>query len=257
METFPELKEIRRERPSTKYGIPSDDIIVCEHADKKVIFLPRHGSSHGIPPHKIPYKANLAAFKEMGAEYIIGTCVVGSLKKEIVPGSFVLPDQFVNLTWGRDDTYEQDQGFIHLPTGEPYCSHVREHILAFASSTGAKIKPTGTVVIIQGPRFSTTAESKWFSGNGWDIVNMTQYPECYFAKELGLCYSAIASVTDYDAGLQESLVIDPKNADRFLKIFRENVSKTKDLLLGFIDSPFSKLSCKCAKTVVKAYYENI
>jgi 5'-methylthioadenosine phosphorylase len=113
------------------------------------------------------------------------------------------------------------------------------------------------VVIIQGPRFSTTAESKWFSGNGWDIVNMTQYPECYFAKELGLCYSAIASVTDYDAGLQESLVIDPKNADRFLKIFRENVSKTKDLLLGFIDSPFSKLSCKCAKTVVKAYYENI
>ena len=119
--SFPELTVVSKLRPETKYGLPSEDISICEYGGQLVAFLPRHGSGHQLAPHKVPYKANLAALKEIGVEYVIGTCIVGSLKKEITPGSLVLLDQFVNLTWGRDDSSQADGGsFIHLPMGEPY-----------------------------------------------------------------------------------------------------------------------------------------
>ena len=254
--SLPELAVVSKLRPETKYGLPSDDISICEYDGQLVAFLPRHGSKHTLAPHKVPYKANLAALKEVGVEYVLGTCIVGSLRKEIAPGALVLLDQFVNLTWGRDDTSEADGGsFVHLPMGEPYCAHLREQVLEAAKSSGTAIVPQGTVAVIQGPRFSTAAESRWLSANDWDVVNMTQYPECYFARELGLCYTAIAAVTDYDVGLQESLVIDPRRMDAVLEIFRSDIRKTKDLLLAFVERSGPKLSCKCAATVLKAYYE--
>jgi 5'-methylthioadenosine phosphorylase len=169
---------------------------------------------------------------------------------------FVIPDQFVNLTWGRDDYAKEDGGsFIHLPMGEPYCCHLREKLIEVASNLDLPHYPKGTVAVIQGPRFSTAAESRWLSANGWDIVNMTQYPECYFARELGICYAALAAVTDYDVGLQESLNIDHENMDKVLKIFRNNIQNTKNLLLAFIGRAASELSCDCASIVVKAFYE--
>ena len=254
--SFPELNVVSIVRPETKYGFPSDNISICELGGELVAFLPRHGSKHTIVPHKVPYKANLAALKDLGVEYVIGTCIVGSLKKEIAPGSIVLPDQFVNLTWGRDDYSEADGGsFIHLPIGEPYCRHLRKKIIEVANETLLPVIPQATVAVVQGPRFSTSAESRWFSANGWDIVNMTQYPECYLARELGLCYSAIAAVTDYDVGLQESLFIDPRHMDAILEIFRGNIQKTKSLLLAFIKKTISCFSCGCASVAVKAYYE--
>lgn len=254
--SFPELKTISKHYFKTKYGQPSDEISICEHARQIVAFLPRHGGKHTLAPHKIPYKANLAALKELGVEYVLGTCIVGSLKKEIIPGNLVIPDQFVNLTWGRDDLLEADGGsFIHLPMGEPYCNHLREKVIGVASTLKTAIVPRGTVAVIQGPRFSTKAESLWLSANGWDIVNMTQYPECYFARELGLCYATIAAVTDYDVGLQENLTMDPRNMDVILGIFRSNVHKTKDLLRAFIQDVGPSLSCKCASVIIKAYYE--
>ncbi|MBU6214621.1 MTAP family purine nucleoside phosphorylase [Patescibacteria group bacterium] len=254
--SFPELKLISRIRPETKYGSPSDDILICEYGGQSVAFLPRHGSKHTLAPHKVPYKANLAALREVGVEYVIGTCIAGSLKKDIAPGSHVLLDQFVNLTWGRDDSVEADGSFVHLPMGEPYCSHVRRAMLEVAGVSGIAIVPQGTVAVIQGPRFSTAAESRWLSGNGWDVVNMTQYPECYFARELGLCYAAIGAVTDYDVGLQETLVIDPQRMDAILEVFKGNVQTTKNLLLAFIERAIPKLSCKCASVVLRAYYES-
>jgi 5'-methylthioadenosine phosphorylase len=255
--SFPELKVISKVRPETKYGFPSDIISICEFGDELVAFLPRHSSKHTIAPHKVPYKANLVALKEIGVEYVIGTCIVGSLKKKITPGSLVLPDQFVNLTWGRDDFSEVDDGsFTHLPMGEPYCKHLREKILEASLKTSINVVSQATVAVIQGPRFSTAAESRWLSLNGWDIVNMTQYPECYLARELGLCYSAIAAVTDYDVGLKENLIIDPKHMDAVLEIFRSNIQQMKSLLLAFSSKQVSELSCGCASTVLKAYYEN-
>ena len=253
--SFPELKMVSSVRPETKYGLPSDNISICEYGDQLIAFLPRHGSKHKLAPHRVPYKANLAALKEIGVEYVIGTCIVGSLKKEILPGSLVLLDQFVNLTWGRDDSSDVDGSFVHLPMGEPYCGHLRRKVLDIASATGAVIAPRGTVAVIQGPRFSTAAESRWLSSNGWDVVNMTQYPECYFARELGLCYVAIAAVTDYDVGLQESLVIDPRRMDAVLEVFKSDIQKTKALLLAFVGNSVADLSCKCASVVLEAYYE--
>lgn len=253
--SFPELKMVSSVRPETKYGLPSDDISICEYGDQLIAFLPRHGSKHKLVPHKVPYKANLAALKEIGVEYVIGTCIVGSLKKEIAPGSLVLLDQFVNLTWGRDDSSDVDGSFVHLPMGEPYCGHLRRKVIEIANATGAVIVPQGTVAVIQGPRFSTIAESRWLSSNGWDVVNMTQYPECYFARELGLCYAAVAAVTDYDVGLQESLVIDPRHMDAVLEVFRSDIQKTKALLLAFVSDSIADLSCKCASAVLEAYYE--
>lgn len=256
--SFPDLKIISRINYETRYGFPSDDVLVCEYNDKIVAFLPRHGSKHKIAPHKIPYKANIAILKDLGVEYIIGTCIVGSLKKEIAPGSIVLPDQFVNLTWGRDDYTKEDSGiFMHLPMADPYCKNLGESITEVANKIKMPIITSGTVAVIQGPRFSTIAESRMFINNGWDLVNMTQYPECYFAKEFGICYSSVALVTDYDVGLNECLSFNLEGVNDVVDIFKNNIHKTKALILSFIDnfSP-NMLSCKCASIIVKTYYED-
>ncbi len=254
--SFPELNVVSSLRPETKYGLPSDEIAICEYGDQLVAFLPRHGSKHTLAPHKVPYKANLVALKSIGVEYVVGTCIVGSLKKEIPPGSMVIPDQFVNLTWGRDDQTEAEEGsFIHLPMGEPYCEHLRKKLRERAETIQMVTVPQGTVAVIQGPRFSTTAESRWLSANGWDIVNMTQYPECYFARELGLCYAAVAAVTDYDVGLHENLAMVPSQMEAILEIFKVDIQKTKSLLLAFVEQS-QELACGCASKILKTYYQD-
>lgn len=251
---LPEMNVLDRQRPVTRYGMPSDEILIGELQGQIVAFLPRHGAHHTLPPHKIPYKANVAALKELGVGYIVATCVVGSLKRELAPGSFVIVDQFVNLTWGRDDSFTADGTFLHLPMAHPYCDHLRQLLRDATGKAGLPVVPRGTVAVIQGPRFSTIAESRWLTGNGWDIVNMTQYPECYFARELGLCYAAVAAVTDYDVGVDESLSIHPVNAEIVSNVFRDNIRKTKMLLRSFVREAAGKLSCTCAASVLKAYY---
>lgn len=253
---FPEVEVLSTVRPETKYGLPSDEIVIGKLAGQIIAFLPRHGAKHSLAPHKVPYKANLLALKELGVQLVIGTCIVGSLRREITPGSVVVPDQFVNLTWGRDDYTEADGGrFIHLPMGEPYCAKLRAVILEESQALGFNPVSQGMVAVIQGPRFSTKAESMWLSANGWDIVNMTQYPECYLARELGLCYAAVATVTDYDVGLQECLVIDPNNMEEVLKVFKSNIDKTKILLHRLAGEMKADFSCGCAQILVKPYYE--
>ena len=254
---FPELQQRYRVRPETRYGLPSDDIQVCEHAGMLVAFLPRHGEGHSIAPHKVPYKANLAALHSLGVEYVIGTCIVGSLKIKIAPGSFVVPDQFVNLTWGRDDYADADGGtFTHLPMADPYCQHMREEIGTGIKTFTEAVAESGTVVVIQGPRFSTRAESQLFIRNEWDIVNMTQYPECYLARELGMCYGALASVTDYDVGVPSDMVMEPHRMNAVLEVFRGNIATTKQFLLHFLVHRAQGLSCTCSRRSLKMYYEN-
>lgn len=253
--TFPELRELYRVRPTTRYGLPSDDIRVCEHQGATVAFLPRHGAEHAIAPHSVPYKANLTALRELGVRTILATCIVGSLKKEIAPGSLVVPDQFVNMTWGRDDYTEQDGGgFLHLPMADPYCAVTRQAIVRSVIDAGYPVVDRGTVAVIQGPRFSTRAESEFYIRNGWDIVNMTQYPECYLARELGMCYGVIAVVTDYDVGVPSQFAMDPKHMERVLAVFRENISKTKRVALSFLES-YGTTTCECARVATGTYYE--
>lgn len=253
--SFPELKVISKVRPRTQYGLPSDDILICKYKKKVVAFLPRHGSKHKLPPHKVPYRANIAALKNIGVEHIIGTCIAGSLQRRITPGTLVVPDQFVNLTWGRDDCHGKSKSFMHLPMGEPYCKNMRKLAIKVAKSIGAETISSGTVAVIQGPRFNTKAESLWLKSNKWDIVNMTQYPECYFAKEQGLCYAVLAAITDYDVGLKENLTINLKDMSKILKVFNKNILLTKKTLLEFIEQTPNRFTCECAKNMIKTYYE--
>ena len=239
----------------TPYGKPSGPISVGELCGGHIAFLPRHGKEHTIPPHKIPYKANLAALKSLGVRHVIGTCVVGSLRKEIEPGTFVIPDQFINFTWGRDDTYEVDRELIHLPIAQPYCEHIREIVTRELKNIKAHYQSTGTVIVIQGPRFSTIAESKMFTLWGGDVVNMTQYPECYFARELGLCYGAIASVTDYDVGVPSVISMQPESMEKVLAIFRRNMETTVSLLTKLPCFIRDITNCDCATNRLAEYYK--
>lgn len=253
--TLPELEITESIDVATSYGQPSGIINIGELCGGRIAFLPRHGPEHTIPPHKVPYKANLAALKSLGVRHVIGTCVVGSLREEIRPGTFVIPDQFINLTWGRDDTFEIDHQLIHLPMAWPYCKHAQNIIIRELRIMKTRHQTTGTVVVIQGPRFSTIAESKMYALWGGDIVNMTQYPECYFARELGLCYGAIATVTDYDVGVNSAISMQPESMDVVLAIFRHNTTTTV-LLLEKLASCVSEItSCNCATNRLAEYYK--
>lgn len=228
---FPEIKNQKKIDVATEYGRPSDSITIGTYHGETVAFLPRHGYEHQIPPHTIPYRANIAALKAIGVECILGFCVAGSLKRKIKPGDFVVFDQFVNLTWGRDVSFEPNQAFVHLPMAEPYSQALRDIAYREGKDGGLKIHKDGTVVVIQGPRFNTKAESIWFSRMGWDVVNMTQYPECYFAKEQGLHYAGIAAITDFDVCLQNlGLSMTKEQITENSDVFLNNIKKSKKLI---------------------------
>ena len=179
----------------TPYGAPSAPIAVGTVGEHEVAFLPRHGVNHEFSPHSVPYRANMWALRALGVRRIFGPCAVGSLTPELGPGAMVVPDQLVDRTSGRADTYF-DSGGIHVGFADPYCPTLR----AAADLPG--VVDGGTLVVIQGPRFSTRAESRWFAGQGFTLVNMTGYPEAVLARELEICYASIALVTDLDTGIE-------------------------------------------------------
>lgn len=239
----------------TPYGKTSAPINVGEICGREVAFLPRHGTKHTIPPHKVPYKANLWALKSIGVRHVIATCVVGSLRKEIEPGTFVIPDQFINFTWGRDDTYGSDRQLVHLQMAEPYCEHLRSVMIQEINTMRLNLRTAGTVVVIQGPRFSTIAESKMFALWGGDIVNMTQYPECYFARELGQCYGSVATVTDYDVGVPSPISMRSESMDAVLAVFKRNTEATVSLVKKLIVASQKITECSCATNRIEEYYK--
>ncbi|WP_268952164.1 S-methyl-5'-thioadenosine phosphorylase [Mycolicibacterium fluoranthenivorans] len=180
----------------TPYGAPSAAITVGAVGEHEVAFLPRHGVVHEFSPHTVPYRANMWALRALGVRRIFAPCAVGSLAPALGPGAMVVPDQLVDRTSGRADTYF-DSGGIHVGFADPYCPTLRS---AAADLPG--VVDGGTMVVIQGPRFSTRAESRWFADQGFTLVNMTGYPEAVLARELEMCYAAIALVTDLDAGVE-------------------------------------------------------
>lgn len=241
----------------TDYGRPSEPITVGTLKGVPIAFVSRHDACHSIPPHKVPYKANLAALKQLGVRHVLATCVAGSLRREIGPGSFVVPDQFINLTWGRDDTFEQDgRRFLHLPMATPYCAQMRAVLTETLTTLSAPCHDGGTVMVIQGPRFSTVAESKMFAQWGGDIINMTQYPECYFAYELGICYAVVASITDHDVGVTGALSMERDNLPQVIEIFRRNRALTHLLVEQFVEHHHADVTrCACAAERLEPYYE--
>ena len=216
----------------TPYGDPAAPITIGTLGDARVAFLPRHGLRHQFPPHKVPYRANVWAMKELGVRALIGPYAAGSLQPHIHPGEFVVCDQFVDRTSGRADTFFDSfvDGPHHVSLADPYDEELRVAIVAGALKLGIGVHDGGTVVVIQGPRFSTRAESAWFRAAGWDVVNMTQYPEAALARELDLPYAGVALITDYDTGLEGVLGVEPVTQDEVFAFFEQNVHRVRDLL---------------------------
>ena len=206
--------------PETPYGAPSAPITVGAVGGRRVAFLPRHGRAHEFSPHTVPYRANMWALRMLGATQVLAPCAVGSLTPDLKPGAVVVPDQMVDRTSGRTQTFF-DNGGIHVQFADPYCCQLR----------GAAVQPGtvdgGTMVVVEGPRFSTRAESQWYACQGWSLINMTGHPEAVLARELEMCYAAIALVTDVDAGID---VGDGVRAADVFAEFERNLEPFKTLV---------------------------
>jgi len=214
------LENASAKEMDTPHGKPSSKITIGSIAGKDVAFIARHGERHQYPPHTIPYKANIWAFKQLGVERIIAPSAVGSLKKEIKPGEFLVPEQFVNFT-RRDDTYYNDET-VHIASHEPYCPYLRDLLISTGKEMDLPVHGKGTVVVINGPRFASHAESNMYRAMGFDIINMTQYPECVLAREQEICYANISIITDYDTGVKDDPTIKPVSIEEVLRVFKEN-----------------------------------
>jgi 5'-methylthioadenosine phosphorylase len=225
------LEDVEEIEIDTPYGKPSAPLAVGEVAGTRVAFLPRHGRHHELPPHRVPFRANVWALREAGVRRIIGPCASGALTRELERGAFVVCDQYVDRTRGRADTFYDGPETTHVSAADPFCPDLRRLLVETADELGVPVRDGGTVVVVQGPRFSTRAESRWFQSAGWEAINMTAYPECHLARELELCYATIAMVTDYDVGVEGEEAV---SAAEVVQVLRENNERLRDLLLAVI-----------------------
>ena len=233
----------------TPYGPPSDRVAVGEVAGRRIAFLPRHGRNHAIPPHRINYRANLWAMRELGVTRILAPCAVGSLRRDIAPGTFVVCDQIVDRTSGRADTFYDGPVVTHVGFADPYCPELRSLAAACGTDLGIPIREAGTGVVIQGPRFSTRAESAFYAAQGWHVIGMTQYPEVVLARELELCCVNISLVTDYDVGIEDIPAVTTQEVVRILQ-------RNNDALRSFLGALIPRIplqrSCTCGSALADA-----
>jgi 5'-methylthioadenosine phosphorylase len=226
------LEDVTEAKIDTPYGAPSDSFFLATVAGRRVAFLPRHGRRHTIPPHKVNYRANVWAMRSLGVKAVISPCAAGSLQRHVEPGHFVVSDQFVDRTSGRADTFFDGPIVSHVSSAEIYDPVLRGIALDVIREHDIPVHDGGTVVVIQGPRFSTRSESKWFSDAGWEVINMTQYPEAYLCRELGMAVVNIALITDYDAGVLEGT--EAVTAHDVLAVFEQNAERIRAVVLDMI-----------------------
>lgn len=234
------LENVREVKIDTPYGAPSDALFLATVNGRKVAFLPRHGRNHTLPPHMINFRANVWAMRSLGVQAIISPCAAGSLQKHVEPGHFVVCDQFVDRTSGRKDTFYDGPIVTHISPAETYDPLMRKLAVETIREHGIVCHESGTVVVIQGPRFSTKAESKWFHEAGWEVINMTQYPEAYLCRELGMGVVNISLITDYDSGVHAGA--EAVNATDVLEVFKSNSEKIKKVVLDLIGKMPADLS---------------
>ena len=238
------------EEIETPYGPTSGPITVGRVGDRDVAFLPRHGPGHVLPPHRIPYRANMWALRRLGVTRVVAPCAVGSLRPDVHPGDFVVCDQFVDRTWGRSDTYFDGPTVSHVSLADPYCPEMRFAAGEALVRHGSTVHRQGTVVVVQGPRFSTRAESAWYRAAGWDVINMTQYPEVTLARELGMCFCGVALVTDYDTGVEGVDGIDPVSMDAVFAVLHHMVDTVRDVIRTMTELIPRERACSCAGSAV-------
>jgi len=233
------LDDVTEVTYETPYGEPSDSLFLGELAGRQVAFLPRHGRKHHLPPHRINYRANMWALRAAGVRQVLAPCAVGGLREEFGPGTLVIPDQLVDRTKSRTQTYFDGEplpdgsvpNVIHLTFADPYCEPGRRASLEAARAQGWDAVDGGTLCVIEGPRFSTRAESRWHAAQGWSVVGMTGHPEAVLARELGLCYSSLNLVTDLDAGAETG---DGVSHHEVMQVFAENVGRLREVLFDAV-----------------------
>ena len=228
------MDDVQEVEVDTPFGKPSDSLFVASVNGRGVAFVPRHGRHHTIPPHKVNYRANIWALHSLGVRYLISPCAAGSLQAHVHPGEFVLCDQFVDRTRGRADTFYEGPEVYHVSPAEAYCPYLRKLAAEVIREHEIGLHETGTVVTINGPRFSTKAESRWFSKQGWEVISMTQYPEAYLALELAIAVVNISLITDYDCGLFAPGGIEPVTAAEVFRVFQANSSRIKSVVLELL-----------------------
>ncbi len=226
------LDEVREVKVDTPYGPPSDSFFLAQVGGRQVAFLPRHGRRHTIPPHRINYRANVWAMRALGVKAVISPCAAGSLQADVRPGDFVVCDQFVDRTSGRAQTFFDGPIVSHVSAAEIYDPTLRSIAIDVIREHGIPVHERGTVVVIEGPRFSTKAESRWFSQAGWEVINMTQYPEAYLCRELGMAVVNISLITDFDAGVIEGT--EAVDARSVLEVFEQNAARIQKVVLEMI-----------------------
>ncbi len=244
----PEIVENAREvKVYTPFGAPSDLVTLGTYKGRKVAFIPRHGKGHQIPPHRINYRANIWALKELGVRQIVASSAVGSLREDYAPGDFVITDQFIDRTKGRPDTFYEGGRLCHISSADPICPQLHDFFVGHARKLGLRFQPTGTYVCVQGPRFSTRAESKLFRQWGADLVGMTLYPECVLAREAEICYVSVAMVTDYDVWAEK-----PVSTQEILETLQENSANFKRLIMEALPGIPEERTCGCGEALKTA-----
>src|ERR1044071_9237140 len=228
------LENVREIEIETPYGKPSDSVFLAEIEGKRVAFLPRHGRHHTIPPHKINYRANIWALKSLGVRYLISPCAAGSLQPHVKPEHFVVCDQYVDRTRGRADTFYDGPEVYHVSGADPFCPHLRRLAIEVIREQGIRVHETGTIVVIQGPRFSTKAESRWFTHAGWEVIGMTAYPEAHLALEQAIAVVNVSLITDYDCGLFAQDDVTPVTSEEVYTVFKKNAERVKNVVLEMV-----------------------
>ncbi len=239
----PDIISNRHEmQADTKFGKPSDALILGNIGDVDVVLLARHGRKHSIMPSKVNFRANIMALKEQGCTHILASTACGSLKEEIEPGHLVFIDQFIDRTTKRHSTFYDENEVCHIPMANPFCEKLRNMLIESAEKFGYKHAKKGTVITIEGPRFSSKAESRLFRSWNADVINMTTVPEVVLARETGICYAAIAMATDYDCFLENRPAV---TLDEVLKVMKENSDKVKNIFLDVIPKiKYDKCECR-------------
>lgn len=245
-ELLDETKEITVDTP---FGKTSDSIVVGNSKGRKIAFMARHGRKHTIPPHLINYRANIWAFKEMGIKRIIAPSAVGSLKEEIKPGDFSLPSQFIDFTKSRRGSFFENDKVVHISVADPFCSELQAAVIKTADSLNVNLHKNCTYVCIEGPRFSTKAESRLYKSLGADIIGMTLVPECQLAREGQMCYVSLSTVTDYDVWAEKTVT-----AKEVIQTLSKNVEITKKVLTLLPDLIPSHRKCSCDKALQEASF---
>ena len=235
---------------TTPYGEPSAPFTIGTIGGRRVAFLPRHGREHQFPPHLVPYRANVWGMKELGVTRLFGPSAAGSLRRDIPPRTFVVSDQAIDFTKSRANTFYDGPETVHVSFADPYCPVLRATLVDAAAAAGIAHRDGGTMAVIEGPRFSTRAESKMFAQAGGDVIGMTQFPELTLAREVEICFANVALVTDYDVGVDD---IPPVSHAEVLKVFGENIDALRGLLFAAIPNVPAERDCPCATALAGSH----